>query len=400
MLDVMFRNEDFTIMMIDIMSPRELYFYRQTTKYLFEMITMDIIYNKIVKLVQEELRNIFADRYDEFMDMIKRRKIIIDGPFITKIIWGEQHETNIDMILLFDNMGNKNVNIFTDYKAIDPLATYDSEDKYNSANVWHEPDEKFILNEYSNKNKLFLNIRDNEESFEFPLVFRNRLQNGVITFANLKATMHKIELLEFHRIDDEYADYYDDESEGYKELSKLATQYQIICRCTPFTSHVNFGYLTPLIVYKNNKFTLLEQCLESNKADRISSDPIEVTNSDKINRLYVDFPLQPFMINCNQFDCPFNGLSQHIPIAHFHACIFLKKDEIKMAAKLVVLEYQDSYLFSNHKFDTISNQAINGKLLEHVRCYQSLFYATDSLIDIDYYQKLFNNKFDEGEYVI
>lgn len=404
-MDAIFGNDYFTAMMIDVMSPRELYFYRQTTKYLYDHITLDIISNKIISLIQEELQNIFGEKYDAFIDILDKRKIIIHGPFVAKFIWGQWYQTDIDMLLMADDMGNKDDNIFVDYKDIDSFVTYDPDTIYQELNRWlsFEPDEQVILNEYSDKNKLKLRIDDSPDLNQyFPFVFRSKIKvvddKLVVEIGNLNAIMNKTELLQLERTDDEYTGYYDDESGGYKELSKLADEYGITCRYTPFTNYINCGYLTPVMVYKGNKFSFLNQCLESTKTDRISSVPIEVINDDKINQLYVDFALQSFTIDCDRFDCPFNALHQHIPVPHFHACIFSKKNDTKMVARLVVLEYQDNYLFSNYKFDIIHNEVIDGESLSNVRFFQFPFCTTGSIIGIDFYRELFNNNFDEGEF--
>lgn len=320
----------FCFNMISMMSPRELYFFRQTTKYLYGIITLDMIYDKIVKLACEKLQIIFMDKYDEFMNMIKNRKIVIHGPFVTKIIWGEQQQTDIDMIITASDIGTKDDNVFLDYMNID--TQYDPGDQYEQTTNcldW-EPDDTIILNNNVNGNKLSLIALSDRVSFtHYPLVFRNKMEvvnNELKIFmTDIKTVMHKAESINLARTDDDYTDYYDDESGGYRELSSLASKYQVTCRCSPFTTSVSVNHSTQLMVYKDGKFTLLGSCFQSTKNDRISCLPMTVINNDNIDQLYVDFKLQPFEIQCSQCSCPFMALHQHIPIPHFHACIFLKK---------------------------------------------------------------------------
>lgn len=82
-------NEDFIIStMIKVMSPQELLMYRRISKQVHDQITSHIISEKIIKIVESDFRNIFAEKYDNFIDLMNKRSIIISDSYVSKIIWG------------------------------------------------------------------------------------------------------------------------------------------------------------------------------------------------------------------------------------------------------------------------------------------------------------------------
>src|SRR5437764_8516557 len=100
-------NSDFlTATIIDVMSPMELYHYRNITKYTNTYITIDIIYDKIALCVQNRLKNSLGDKYDEFVGMIIRRNIVLYGSYVTEAIWNEcLSDTYVDIRMLNKDMG-------------------------------------------------------------------------------------------------------------------------------------------------------------------------------------------------------------------------------------------------------------------------------------------------------
>lgn len=363
MVDSIINSDYFTVEMVKIMSPQELYFYRLTNKYLYQNITLDLINNKIISLFCNGLQDIFKEQYNEFMIMIKKRNIIIRGLFINKFIWGDHHNTDIDLAMLVKDIGSENDNVLTDYKTIDLLANYDSDGEYRGFVAWLEvePDSSIILNNYSGINKLNLHIYADEIYEKYPKIFRNSIKfidnKLALSYDDIIMVMCKKEVIGLNQEDD----YYDDEAEGYKHLSELATINNITCQYTPFDHVIN--EVIPLIVVRSDNFTLLNNHFSHNN-DRLKCQ-VKVVNNNKIDQLHFDIEMPVFVIHCDRHDCPFDALRTQIQIEHYHSCIFLQKDNNKMVIQAIILKYQDNYLFSKHTqiFAGESKENIDGKLL-------------------------------------
>lgn len=414
-----FFNSDYvTHTMIDVMSPRELFFYRQITKYAYNTITLDIINNKITNGVSNNLKIIFKNRYEEFINLVEKRKIIIHGPFVTKVIWGELHKANIHTYMTEKTMGSTNNNVFIDYKNIDSEATYDADNKFDFFKGWFnfESDDMIVLNDYSDINKIKLWIVAEqcveEEGVDFPDNYPEILQNRIkivnnkfiVEIKNINLVMHKIQPVYFDQRDN-----FDNNT--YCTLNKLCIKYNITCKFFPLKacSGDDYGKFISVVCKKdaeNIYFTMLNNYFCSNKNGRISCDPIDVINSDKLNKLYIDVKIEEFVEDCKYSECPFKELCNQYtnPLKHFHSCIFLKKDTTKMVAMAIIFKYDDTILFSNFpkhfnvdKNITIDSNIIDSEIYMHEfppRPVPKGYFGTD----INTYKKIFNNNFDEGEF--
>lgn len=406
-------NSDYFIStMMDVMSPRELYLYRQTTKYAYTNITLDMIHNRIIYLVCNKLRIILRNKYDGFMDLINKRNMIIHGPFITNIIWGEKYDTNINISMTDKTMGTTNDNVFIDYKNIDPLVIYDPDEKFNMFTRWfyYESDDKITLTDYTTKKyKIKLHIFSCGIDNVYCRVFQNsfRIVNNkfVIKINNIHLVMNKIQPITLRKIDNYYINGY-----IYQKLNKSCIKYNIQCKFTPLTNRISSSEYKIMIICKvdtnNIHFTMFNKYFCSNNKERIVCNPIKVINNTDINLLYIDVKLEQFVTNCQYDWCPFKNLREHVPIEHFHSCIFLKNDDNKMVTESIIIKYVNNELFSNHtpllESSIISNEnIINNKALD--KCSKQRFppriIPNDCFgSDIVDYRKRFNNNFNEGEF--
>jgi hypothetical protein len=80
-------KSDFLIeTMYNIMAPVDLYKFRYINQTIYNTITFDRIYKKIIELICVRLEKLFGERYHDFLNMMRRRKIEIYGPFINEVI--------------------------------------------------------------------------------------------------------------------------------------------------------------------------------------------------------------------------------------------------------------------------------------------------------------------------
>ena len=421
---LIFHNDFFMATMASIMSPRELYFYRQTTKYVYTIITLDTIKKKIIESVSNKLKLHLGDKYDGFINLMEKRNMTLYGPFVTSAIWGEQYDSSIRIRMADNNikgMGTKDDNVFTDYKSIDPNTTIDPIQTFKTMIDWfqHESDRKIILNDYetNKKSKIKLHIfscnDDGDISETYPTVFQNSIQvidnQFHLKIKNINLVMHKTLPIFFDESDEFYS-----YTEMYKKLRKIHTKYNLEYKFPPLKNYI-IDQEEHIIIICNkehnneNHFTMFNHCFCSTKSDRISCNPIKVTNNEKINQLYVDVELKPFVTECQVLDCPFKMLQTIKPIKHFHSCVFLKKDNFKMVTKSIILKYDnDDNFFANYKplFESANSITNEDIIIDNTLIDKCLLWEFPPRpvpkgflgSDIISYRKMFNNNFDEGEF--
>ncbi len=409
-----FNSDFFTSTIIDIMSPIELHRYKNTTKYINKKITIDTIYNKIILCVQNKLKNNLKnnlkDKYDEFIDMVTRRNMEFYGPFITKVINGDElGNTYINMRMTDDHMGTLLDNVFNDYKKIDSHCTFDPVQKFNSFEGWfhHESDRTIFLNK-SKTIKLHIFSIGHEDTIPetYPTIFQNSVKiikdnnkyKWILTIGHIGMVMDKTQLINFSK-----EKYYCRTGNIYAETKQLCDKNNIQYKFENFGDY-NMdcrGRTASIIVYdtNNNKFTMFGQSLYSNQNDRISCNPIELTNNSKCTQIYIDIKLQEFNYECNHVNCPFKTF----PFNHFHSCIFLKNGDNKMVACAIIFKYDNIPIFANHTkiFDIIDTNIINNTIIKKLDIWHfpplpiSKKYTCTNIND---YKKMFNNNFDVGEF--
>jgi hypothetical protein len=397
-------NSDWMVSnMINIMSGRELYFYRLTTKFLSNMITTEIITKKITQTIEYALKLIMEDKYTMFVDILEKRKIEIYGPFITQIIWdlpAYLYENNImNMRVLYENIGyNENDNVLLDYKYIDDKAIYNIDEQLERIKNWfmYESDTKILLN-FDKE----LHIFSGTISETYPVIFQNsiKIEDGQYKFNinNMFSVMNKIQIDDLTQENDIYCccDYF----QFTKQLSNIYNFKCIYNELDYYVMGSENRAKNILVVFDNktNIFTLCNQYFQSTKYGRISCKPISVVGYPKINTLYIDIEIPQFDINCYEYNCPFKS------IEHFHSCLFLKLGDDKFLTNAIILKYDNKKLFNNYtKILTSDNShTINGNLLDGCGFYKFPPPPVSKGcigIDLNVYKKWFNNNFDYGEF--
>lgn len=375
-----FNNDFFVATMLDLMTPLQLHTYRFINNYTYNLITNDVITNKIIHLIQQKFRHIYGEKYDEFIEFLSKREIEIHGPFINSIIYEEETNTMINFRMIDDNMGeSENDNVFTDYKAINPSVLYDAIDRYNFNRSWfhHESDYKNMLI----NDKLMLHIFSTsyeEISETFPKVFQNsiKVKNSKMT---LKINypilvMNKKQPITFSKEDD----YYYDDQDIYKETKQLCQKYNIQCYFDTLNYYIFNNYKYPMIVYKKSddqiNITLCGQAFGSTNSSNIITNLTSTPMKYKCDggdyqlgsrtnvKISINIEIQKAInvSECN--DCPLSVFN----FPHFHATINYSDDYFKdCLCNIVVLKYKDNNLFSKHKTILNSDTAIelDGKLV-------------------------------------
>ena len=389
---LMFHNDWFNITMVTLMSPIELYFYRQTSKYIYSFINDNMLLRRIVNGIKNRLKYIYADKYNLFMELLTKRKMKIIGSFINEVIWNEYHDiTNIILYMPLSERpsrgleahGSKNNNVFSDYKKIDSSCTYNSRKYFNESNAWIEPEAEFILNGRTDL-KVELHIDFKESG---PNIFHNNVKcddNNKLTvkIKDINAVMHKIEVIntmqDFNNFD--YICYHDD-------MKKLIDKYNVRCQFLPLGEYItDESCKIPLIVYNTtNKFTLFNHCFTSTEAGCLKQS-IKLNNND-----YIDVNMK-ITSNCDSNTCPFQLKHNFQQIEHFHGHIqylSCNKNEQESEDKLllnnilmdqeqeendlwlntIILIHKDIPIFDNHTHilnsnildDMVNSQDIFGK---------------------------------------
>lgn len=410
-------NSDFlTSKMVDVMSPIELYHYKNTTKYINKQITLDIIHNKIILCVQNRLKRSLGDKYDCFIDIVAKRDIEFYGPFIIEAIYGDElDDTYINIRMTDKYMGTRNDNVFIDYKNIDFNTTFDPNIEFKHFEGWfsYESDRTIFLNNYETniKDKIKLHIfsTDYEDTIPetYPEIFQNTIKiikennkyKWIITIKHFDMVMNKTQMINISNDNT----YYCITSDCYNETNQLCNRNSISCKLNKLGHFILNGneLCHSLVVYdtKENKFTMFGKSFYSTKHNRISCDPIELVNSKKYTQVYIDVELLEFTNTCDHTHCPL----KLFPLNHFHSCVFLKKENNLIVTVAIVLEYDNIPLFSKHTelFNDMSDDKVDNNIIEKLYAWYfppmpiSKNYVCTNIND---YRKMFNNKFDSGEF--
>ena len=209
-------NSDFLVAtMLSVMSPIELYHFRYISKYIYNHISINLIYDKIVKEVNQRLIKELGIHYNKFMDIIASRNICLYGPIINEAIWGERHHTYIDIKMIDEHMGYYTNNIFKDLKTIYPTI---NADLFNQFYDWflYESDKSVIINNV----RLYIISRDCK-SKNFSDLFQNEI-TGKLMIKDIKAVMYKIDQSSNYY---NYSWFHHDKDEAPEELCK---KYKLI----------------------------------------------------------------------------------------------------------------------------------------------------------------------------
>lgn len=99
---LIFHNDFMIAALVDILSCRELYSYRQTTKYLYNCLSDNMISQKLGKIIDGKIRDIVGDKYNEFMDLVTINKCSLTGEWLFEAFCGDIH-SSIIISTLYDN---------------------------------------------------------------------------------------------------------------------------------------------------------------------------------------------------------------------------------------------------------------------------------------------------------
>ena len=410
-------NSDFlTSKIIDVMSPIELYHYKNTTKYVNKQITLDIIHNKIISCVQNRLKRSLGDKYDCFIDIMAKRDIELYGPFIIEAIYGEElNDTYINIRMTDKYMGIRDDNIFIDYKNIDSNATFDPNIEFKHFEGWflYESDRTIFLNKYetNTKDKIKLHIFSTDYENTIPETYPEIFQNSIkiikennkykwtISIKYFDMVMNKTQMINISN----KKMYYCRNSDCYNETKQLCDRNSISYKLSKLGHHLLDGseLYNSLIVYdtKENKFTMLGKSFCSTKHNRISCDPIELVNNKNYTQIYIDVELLEFKNTCDHQNCPL----KLFPLNHFHSCVFLKKENRLNVGLAIIIEYDNIPIFSKHTelFSDTLNGVVDINIIKKLYVWYfppmpiSKKYIYNNIND---YRKMFNNKFDTGEF--
>jgi hypothetical protein len=167
----MLHNDFIAETLLDVMTSQELYFYRQVSKWNYNYITMDKIYNKINQLVNQRL-HIYYGTYYELIKTLVKGCCFIEGSLVAECIWGINKDTMIHIVLppeLSEGYVNyiKSVLInIPDHcfkKIMDNITDYDDGPQYMLDNLirirfQHYKQYPNMFRYYYNNKKLVLNI--------------------------------------------------------------------------------------------------------------------------------------------------------------------------------------------------------------------------------------------------
>lgn len=255
----MFQSDFLNETMLEVMSPQELYFYRLTSKWIYNYMTMDKIKNKIYKNIHQRLQYILKDDYQYILNIINQRQMTLSGPFITECIYEKYHDdTLIELICYEQYMGNDKQNVFIDFKFSDPLTIFKNLVGYFR---W-----EMLSNYQINKYHISLDVCVDEynkncdefsdESNEYyPKLFRCELKNNQLTCVYLKNIMHKKIVM---NDTDEYFGFYSQnhfyyERENIKLTKKLCQLYDIqLIDNLPRDYKMPLHYMAPIPDYLLN----------------------------------------------------------------------------------------------------------------------------------------------------
>jgi len=395
-MNYIFDSDYFTAEIVGCMTPRDLFFYRQITKYTYSHITKDVILKRINECIKNELKFRLKDKYDDFIKIVEQRQMIIHGPFINEIIWNGYSDVEIDIKLKEEYMGNTDYdNIFVDIKNLGE--DIDVEQKFKDLKQYfcYEGQEYVSLNKYNIDIEIYTPEVEGES---YPTIFQNKviIKDGqiIINVNDYLSVMNKIQPVSFNtknNDDDEPDEYFD-----LKETKSLCEKYDVEMKLQPFTSSVSAGCgEVPIIIMNDDNFTLSGKIYPIINS-RIKSDEIIITNNDKIDKLWVDIEIQPFILNFEYYRCLDDhltelGCNENCPftifnIEHFHSYLFAKLGDENKIIRTIIVEH-----------NKLCSDPI--KSYDFSKCFIYSFPPPSKYnYDIKYYRCIFNNKFDEGEF--
>lgn len=90
---LIFHNNFMVSTFIEILSCQELYFYRQTTKYLYNCLSNDVITQKLTKIIDTKIRTMTDTKYEEFMNLAVSDQCTLSGDWLFNAFYGDTNES-------------------------------------------------------------------------------------------------------------------------------------------------------------------------------------------------------------------------------------------------------------------------------------------------------------------
>jgi hypothetical protein len=312
-------ESDFLIeTMYNIVSPFDLYKFRHINTTIYNTITSDRIYKKITELICVSLEKLFGEKYQEFLDIMKKRNIQIYGPFINEIIWEEIPEDScLWLRMLEKDIGNKEDNVLADYAKIN------SDYKY-TAGMYESLSRRSYYGSSNKVLKLSNNIKLQVISSEtfvkydtYPEIFQNN-----VNFVNDKFTLFlKYETMVMTKIQITSLEAQARYLCSHDEIIYLCKKYNIKLECSPLFYYLVDGDedVVPVVVCDGDQIALLGKRFTNNSKEHIVSDPFTIKIREKEYDIYVNTKRTDFFYGCRDIRCPINKLAFILKVKHFHS---------------------------------------------------------------------------------
>jgi hypothetical protein len=78
----------------------QLYQLKLTNKYFNNNITINLIKNQTIKIINQNLEIVFGNKLEEFKLLLNNIGIVITGSFVLECLWGNHYDYDIDILIL------------------------------------------------------------------------------------------------------------------------------------------------------------------------------------------------------------------------------------------------------------------------------------------------------------
>lgn len=319
---------------------RNLYFLRQYSTELYNMITVEDVYKRAIDTIHAKLNNDLGEKYQKFINMIDKYGMTLVGKYITQCILGETWNADIlvkikenyyvrrRMTNVFASLGKlvKNVQINWSPRCfkIHHVTVYNGDSRINIYYFYADLTQIYSIC----KNMLTMD----EKISKLAISDINKLISKEMSFGISDKYLGKINMCK---------------ELGFNCRLKFDCDYV----------HYRYGMFDNLLVYRDDgMFMSHGKQFMTNKIGRISHDPVPIIGS-RYDLVYVDVALKEFTKECifdgcligpkcddeNNIYCGFYHLNN---IRHFHSCEYFVKGGQQYMAKIIVVKYEDIEYFS------------------------------------------------------
>lgn len=253
-------NSDFMIdTALKIMSPSQLFLFRQVTKYLADAISIDLIKTLIINKIQTKLQNMFKDKYSTFINLLSNNPAKISGIWITQFLFSENW-TN-DIYISYDCTLNDFL-----HKNICLLENYDNDG------------DTLLFNLYGNIIELAFN---DDTTCRYPDIFNNSVsiinEKWVLSIGSIKKIINRTETLD---LSTNYTYCFDNAT--ILILCKRHNIYTDIKKCPTNIIHLDRPYL---VGFYDNLCIMLFNCILLKSCDTINIKGSDWTSTLTITKI-------------------------------------------------------------------------------------------------------------------